>query len=151
MMPIIDEVIDPFAAAASEAHRKETAFVKEFDAELARHRRAREFAYRRLGLVRDLAKSAYAAADGACVGRQLEVLRTELGWHDCSAHQERVIEAFRQVAEAIGARFVAGTEQGGASVASAFGAFEDWYEKETGRPFLALLDHEIPELPLVDF
>ena len=37
------------------------------------------------------------------------------------------------------------------SVPDAFTTFEAWYEREIGSPFLTLLDHEIPETPVVDF
>lgn len=41
--------------------------------------------------------------------------------------------------------------QDAARVPDAMRAFEDWYEREFGKPFLALFDQEIPEFPVVEF
>jgi hypothetical protein len=146
MSATIEDVLQPFQAAASAAHIAETEFSKEFDRELARRRRAREFAYRRLGLLKELAKAAQAGtAESVAVA-----LRGELGWHETSAIKDRVLDAFKPVAEAVCSRFQAKDGEECKSIEQAFAAFEAWYLKDTGQPFLALLDHEIPEMPLVD-
>lgn len=146
MSATIDDVLQPFQAAASAAHVAETEFSREFDRELARRRRAREFAYRRLGLVKELAKAAHAGTTDLIVA----TLRSELGWHETSATKDRILDAFKPVAEAVRSHFHAKEGEECKSIEEAFAAFEAWYLKDTGQPFLALLDHEIPEMPLVD-
>jgi hypothetical protein len=147
MSASLEDVLQPFQAAASAAHVAETEFSKEFDRELARRRREREFAYRRLGLVKELAKAARAGTADSVV----TALRSELGWHETSAIKDRVLDAFKPVAEAVCSQFHAKDPKECRSIEEAFAAFEAWYQKDTGTPFLALLDHEIPEMPLVDF
>jgi hypothetical protein len=151
MSATLEDVLQPFQAAASAAHIVETEFSKEFDRELARRRREREFAFRRLGLVKALGKAACAESDEAAIAAQLSALRNELGWHETSAVKERALDAFLPVAKAIRSQFAPEDAKVCPSVPAAFAAFEAWYLKDTGQPFLALLDHEIPEMPLVDF
>jgi hypothetical protein len=147
----LDDVLQPFQAAASAAHIAETEFVKEFDRELARRRREREFAYRRLGLMKALGRAACTEADEDAIKAQFATLRSELGWHETSAVKERVLDAFLPVAKAIRGQIAPEEGKECPTVPEAFAAFEAWYLKDTGQPFLALLDHEIPEMPLVDF
>ena len=147
-------LIEPFEKAAEAAHRAEADYARQFDVELARRKRAREFAFRRLGLVRELVKAAGGDSDEAAAAAQVECLRAELGWHDLSPAKERIVAEFRKLAAAIHA-CAAGKDGKGKkplpTIAAAMAEFEQWYEKETGAAFLALLDHEIPEMPLVDF
>jgi hypothetical protein len=147
MSASLEDVLQPFQAAASAAHIAETEFSKEFDRELARRRRQREFAYRRLGLVKELAKAAHAGTADSVIA----ALRAELGWHETSAIKNRILDAFKPVAEAVCSQVHAKDAEECKSIEEAFATFEAWYLKDTGQPFLALLDHEIPEMPLVDF
>ena len=152
MTPTPDDLLQPFAQAASAAHMAEAAHAKEFEAELARRKRAREFAFRRLNLIRALAEPAAAAGSGeVAVAGVLAALRLELGWFDDSPYKARILEAFRPVAEAMRLNLCPAEGQPCPPLLEAFAAFETWHQKETGTPFLALLDHEIPEMPLVDF
>ena len=151
MSATLEDVLQPFQAAASAAHLVETEFSKEFDRELARRRREREFAFRRLGLMKALGKAACTEADEEAIKAQREALRNELGWQEISAVKERVLDAFLPVAKAIRGHIAPEEGKECLPVPEAFAAFEAWYLKDTGQPFLALLDHEIPEMPLVDF
>ncbi len=142
----------PFERAAEDAHRAEAGYAKQFEAELATRKRAREFAFRRLGLMRELLKSAGGDDHGAAIAAQVSCLKTELGWHDLAPLKEKTLDEFRKLAAVIHA--CTGLSEGKKKppdIAKAFAAFEAWYEAETGAPFLALLDHELPEMPLVDF
>lgn len=150
----LDELIKPFELAAEEAHRAEADYARQFESELARRKRAREFAFRRLGLVRELVKAACGDSDEAAVAAQVDCLRSELGWHDLSPAKEKTVAEFKKLASVIhtsAAGKDAKSKKARPSIAVAFADFETWYEKETGAAFLALLDHEIPEMPLVDF
>jgi hypothetical protein len=146
-----DKLIAPFELAAEEAHRAESDYSRQFEIELARRKRAREFAFRRLGLVRGLVKAACGDDDQAAIAAQVDCLRSELGWHDLSPVKEKIVAEFKKLASVIHASAAGKGRKGHATIAAAFAEFETWYEKETGAAFLALLDHEIPEMPLVDF
>jgi hypothetical protein len=148
-----DTLLKPFERAAEDAHRAEAEYAKQFEVELARRKRAREFAFRRLGLVRELVKAARANSDEAAIAAQVDCLRSEVGWHDLSPAKEKIVEEFRKLASAIHANAVvdAKGKTPPPTIAVAFTDFETWYAKETGGAFLALFDHEIPEMPLVDF
>jgi hypothetical protein len=149
-----DKLVKPFEQAAEDAHRAEADYAKQFEAELARRKRGREFAFRRLGLVRDLVRAACAESSEAAIAAQIDCLRSEVGWHELSPAKEKIVEEFRNLASVIHANATAtdaAAKQPQPTIAKAFAAFEAWYETETGAPFLALLDHEIPEMPLVDF
>ena len=150
----LDTLIKPFELAAEAAHRAEADHARQFEVELARRKRAREFAFRRLGLVRQLVKAAGGDGDEAAIAAQVDCLRAELGWHELSPAKEKIVAEFRKLASAIRACAAgkdAKSKKAQPSIAAALAEFETWYEKETGAAFLALLDHEIPEMPLVDF
>lgn len=150
----LDKLIKPFELAAQDAHRAEADYARQFEIELARRKRAREFAFRRLGLVRELVKAACGDSDEAAIAAQIDCLRTELGWHDLSPAKEKIVAEFKKLASVIHASTAvadAKRKKGRPTIAAALADFENWYEKETGAAFLALLDHEIPEMPLVDF
>ncbi len=150
----LDKLIEPFELAAEAAHRAEADYAKQFEIELARRKRAREFAFRRLGLVRELVKAACGGSDEAAIAAQVDCLRTELGWHDLTPAKEKIVAEFRKLASVIHASAAvadAKKKKARPTIAAALAEFETWYEKETGAAFLALLDHEIPEMPLVDF
>ena len=152
MTPTPDDLLQSFAAAAAVAHMAEAAHATEFEAELAKRKRARDFAFRRLNLMRALAEPATAAgSEEAAVASVLAALKLELGWFEDSPYKLRMLDAFRPVAEARRAQLCPVEGQPCPPLIEAFTAFEIWCQKETGTPFLALLDHEIPEMPLVDF
>ncbi len=150
----IDRLIKPFEQAAEDAHRAEAGYARQFEVELARRKRDREFAFRRLGLVRELLKAACKTDAEAAAAAQVDCLRSEIGWHDLSPAREKIIAEFTKLAAVIHnlatARQVKGKKPQPA-ITTAFAGFESWYAAETGSAFLALLDHEIPEMPLVDF
>jgi len=136
------------AIAANEA---EGAFRKRMMEELAALERVRAFAYRRLNLVREVAKGVASAEDKEeAVARGTAVVRRELGWeHDTESRTETLA----QLAAAIGAIFEgSAATQGDAApdLAGALAEFEGWYEATYGKSFWVLFDQEIPELPLVE-
>jgi streptogramin lyase len=133
---------------AREAQRQELLFRDEAAAGIARFERDRQFAFRRFNLAREIAAAVVESAgeDEALVGA-LGVLAREIGWSDESVARERLGDPVRPVAIAIW-RASQGKE---ANVAAAFADFEEWYASARGGPFLALLDREMPERPLVEF
>lgn len=141
---------------AKAAQAAEIAFRQTVTAEIARHERQRQFAFRRLGIARVLAAAVADADEEAdAVEAGGHALRRELDWFSGSETRTRVLAAARPLILAAWAAVRADGEAADAGTADAveeaFAAFEAWYEAETGAPFLALLDQEVPETPLVEF
>lgn len=153
------DFIADFNARAVAAQREEIDFRQNIAAEITKRERRRQFAFRRLDLAKTMAAAAHGAKDQAdAVSQQLAALKRELDWHSDSEARTRVLDAWRPVAEAIwlGIAPEEGSEQprqaaAPDAVALALAEFETWYEAKHGSPFLALLDVEIQELPLVEF
>jgi hypothetical protein len=145
------EVVQQFEAAAEMAHRAETEYAKQFEIELGKRKRAREFAFRRLNLIRELMRSAPAETQETSVAAQTGCLCRELGWHSASEATDKVLEEFRAFAGDLHAAIAEPEAKKKANLLESFARFEAWYEQEKGVPFLALFDNEIPEMPLVDF
>lgn len=137
--------------AAIAANEAEGAFRKRMVEELASLERARAFAYRRLNLMREVAKGVAQAEDKEeAIACGTEILRRELGWeHDTQSRTETLAH----FAAAVGAIFEgAAAAKGGAAPdpEAALAEFEGWYEDTYGKSFWVLFDQEIPELPLVE-
>lgn len=141
-------------AAAKAAQAAEIAFRRSVADGIARHERLRQFAFRRLGLAQALAAAVAAAeTEEAAAAAGAAALQRELGWHSETEARTRILDAFRPVTLAVWAEGRPAEEaaEDGVPVEDAFAAFEAWYEAEFGQPFLALLDVEIPEMPVVEF
>lgn len=150
--------LDRLDAAAKAAQAAEIAFRRSVADGIARHERLRQFAFRRLGLAQALAAAVAAAETAeAAAAAGAATLQRELGWHSETEPRTRILHAFRPVTLAVWAEGRPAEEaakaevEGGVPVEDAFAAFEAWYEAEFGQPFLALLDVEIPEMPVVEF
>ncbi len=142
--------------AAHAAQREEIAFRENVAAEIAKRERARQFAFRRLGLLKAVVTSSSAAKDEAeAVARGRVALKAELGWLSDTEARGPILEAWGAVAQAVWRALHpedgAGTDSELPSVGDAMAAFEAWYEATHGSAFLALLDQEIPEMPVVEF
>jgi hypothetical protein len=160
------------------AQRAEIDYQNNFAAELTRLERVRQFAFRRLELVRRMAAAGDVADDEQSVRRQSAALIEEIGWHGDTERRRMLLEAWRPVALAVwrelersrpGAGKASETATGTATgrggegpggtrapaseagIAEAFAVFEARYEAEVGTPFLALLDREMVETPVVEF
>lgn len=145
-----------FDAAAKTAQAAEIAFRNNVANEIARHERARQFAFRRLGLARDqLAAVSGAENEDAAAAAGAAALKRELDWHGETEHRARVLAAFRPVSLAVWAASkddgADAAEAANDAVDQAFAAFEAWHRDEVGTEFLAMLDQETPETPVVEF
>lgn len=144
-----------FDAAAKTAQAAEIAFRNNVANEIARHERTRQFAFRRLGLARDqLAAVSGAENEDAAAAAGAAALKRELDWHGETEHRARVLAAFRPVSLAVWAASKddgAAAEAANDAVNQAFAAFEAWHRDEVGTEFLAMLDQETPETPVVEF
>ena len=135
------------AGAAEQQHQKDAA------RRAAELKEARAFAWRRLNLMRTLAAAVRSAedAEAATAAGRAAMLR-EVGWNGATQAQRDVAERFAPVTLAVWAatRPEPDAEPEPGDAAAAFAAFEDWYAAERGAPFLALMEREIVELPLVE-
>jgi hypothetical protein len=123
------------------------------EAEVAAAVRERAFAYRRLNLVRILARAiGLANGEEEAVGRGLQAVRAELGWNADSETRVETLSRLAPVVRAAFASLATVNEQSvpAPDVAQALAGFEDWYERAYGRPFWVLFEQEIEELPLVE-
>ena len=142
-----------FEAAATAAGETETAVRKRAYAEIAAAERKRAFAYRRLHLMRTLARAiGDAGKEEEAVPRGLAAFRAELGWHDDS---ETRTETLTRLAPVVGAAFASlalaeGREVPAPDAAGALADFEAWYERTYGQPFWVLFEQQVEELPLVE-
>lgn len=146
----------PFIAdlerVAGEAQAEEVRFRKSFALEVEKRERARAFAFRRLGLMRIMAAAA-AGADTVETARaaQRDALKAALGWYGDSELRTTALEAWGAVADAVWAARTEAPDPDAPSPADALASFEAWYEVANGSPFLALLDQEPLEAPVVEF
>lgn len=142
--------------AANAAQREEISFRERIAAEVALRERERQFAFRRLGIAKVMARAAAASPDAeAAVAAQAAAFRRELGWHGDSDQRKRALNAWAAVSEAVWREVGPRPAQGEAeaelpSVGDAMAAFEGWYIAQFGTSYLALLDQDIPEMPVVE-
>jgi hypothetical protein len=131
------------AGAAEQQHQKDAA------RRAAELKEARAFAWRRLNLMRALAAAVRGAEDAeAATAAGRAAMMREVGWNGATQAQRDVAERFAPVTLAVWSATRPEPEPGDA--AAAFAAFEEWYSAERGAPFLALMEREIVELPLVE-
>jgi hypothetical protein len=140
--------LDSLDAAARAASTAERGWQAEAARRAAELKVERAFAWRRLNLVRAVAAAVRAAEDEptALAAGRAAMLR-EVGWTGATEAQRQVAEAFAPVVVAVRA---ATAEEGGADPAAALAGFEAWYAEARGAPFLALMDREPLDLPLVE-
>jgi hypothetical protein len=162
-----DQLLAQLAEVATAAQREEIAFRDNIGREIDKRERARQYAFRRLSLAELMLQAARASDDeDKAVAAQTATLRAEFGWYGESETRKRIFAAWRPVALAVWAavrpppeeaeseaetRPVAGEPRPPPDIAAALGAFERWYEAEFGSNYLAILDQEKQELPVVEF
>lgn len=154
-----EEFLGPLAEAAALAQREEIDFRDSVGREIEKRERARQFAFRRLSLAEIMLKAARRAADvDAAVAAQTAALRAEFSWHGESEQRKRIIAAWRPVALAVWDVVKPPSDEAETTedapppdIAAALAEFERWYAAEFGTNYLAILDQEIEELPVVEF
>lgn len=144
-------------AAARAAQAEEIRFRKSIAEEIEARERARAYAFRRLGLMRTLIKAARGTdAPQAARAAQLQALAAELGWPPPGDDPPAALKAFEPVADAVWLALVPPPSGAQAEApplpapAEALAAYEAWYRTAFGRPFLAILDQEPLEIPVVE-
>jgi hypothetical protein len=112
-----EPLLATFETAAAAAGQAEAAVRKRMEAEIAATERDRAFAYRRLNLMRTLARAMAAAETGEiAVGRGLGAVRAELGWEAESESRTETLGRLAPVVRAAFASITQGTHEEPASV-----------------------------------
>ena len=162
-MPTVESLIARLQADCTAAEANERAVRARVEAQVAAAETARAFAWRRLNALSDMAKAAAAEPEReAAIERQLVALFREIGWIETSLAElgegaQPLIDALRPIAEALHTQaHPAPAEEGkepepAADPIAAFRAFEAWYERERGQPFLKVYERYRPPTPLVEF
>jgi hypothetical protein len=149
--PAAQPLLATFEDAAAAAGQAEAALRKRVEAEIAAAERERAFAYRRLSLMRLLARSiGPAESEEAAVGRGLAAVGAELGWESDSDTRTQTLDRLAAVVRATFAGLASESEAPAADVTRTLADFEAWYERTYGRPFWVLFEQEVTELPLVE-
>jgi hypothetical protein len=158
-----DSLIARLQADCTAAEAAEKSVRASVEAQIKAAETARAFAWRRLNALSDMAKAAAAEPDPeASIERQLVALFREIGWIETSIAEvgegaQPLIEALRPVTEALHAQAHPAPAQEGelpapaADPIEAFRAFEAWYERERGQPFLKVYERYVPPTPVVEF
>jgi len=157
-----DDFLSTLRNAATAAQTEEISFRNNVGREIEKRERARQYAFRRLSIAELMAQAARGAADEElAIAAQTAILRAEFGWHGDTEPRRRIFAAWQPVARAIWAAVrPPPTVEADASVPPssprpditvALAAFEAWYLAEFGSNYLAILDQEMQELPVVEF
>ncbi len=140
------ESLDAAARAASTAEVEHQKAAARRAAEL---RSERAFAWRRLNLMRATAAAVRGAEDAeAATAAGRATLLREAGLTGATQPQRDIADRFAPVSLAIWTASREEAPEG--DPAAALAAFEAWYAAERGGPFLALMERETVELPLVE-
>ncbi len=152
MIPPVQAFLAELESAAISANAAEGELRQRVAREIARLERERAFAYRRLNLVREVAKAvASAENDERAIACGTAVVRSELGWEAESETRNETLQRFAPVVRAAFEGLCPPeTEETSAHIAEALAGFEAWYESTHGKPFWVLFDQYVPELPLVE-
>ena len=154
---------EQFLAALSEAaiaaQQEEVSFRNNVAREIETRERARQYAFRRLSTAElMLAAARKADSEETAVAAQAAALRAEFGWHGESEAHKRIVGAWRPVALAVWEVMKPLPENADEAdaqplpdVAAALAEFERWYEAQFGTNYLAILDQEKQEYPVVEF
>lgn len=163
-MPVtVDTLIARLQADCTAAEDAERSVRASVEAQIKAAETVRAFAWRRLNALTDMAKAAAGEQDcETAVERQLVALFREIGWIETSLAElgdgaQPLIDALRPTAEALHAQAHPVPAKDGEEPApvtdpiEAFRAFEVWYEREHGQPFLKAYERYVPPTPLVEF
>lgn len=148
----IDAYFVGLEQSAREAGIAEEKFRQETVSRMKELERARAFAFRRLNLLRNLAKAMSGAEDEAeAIERGRATFLCEVNWTGASDSQREALEKFEPVLVALWK--ICGEEastEDRAQVTRECDAFEKWFADNRNGPFLSLMEVEPVELPLVE-
>jgi hypothetical protein len=152
MNPVAASLVAEYEAAAKTAQQAEEALRKRLAQEIVHLERQRAFAFRRTRLIRTLAGGAAGAeSEAVAMTAQRRAVCEELGWSGESEAQGEILDRLQAVGRVVW-QCTCGVEEGTPSgVAAELERFEAWFEGARGKPFYALFDQYVPEVPVVDF
>lgn len=152
MIPPVQTFLTELESAAITANEAEGELRKRMAEEIARLERQRAFAFRRLNLMREVARAVSSAEDEEfAIACGTAVVRTELGWETEGESRTETLHRFAPVVRAAFQGLCPpDTGASTANVAEELAGFEAWYESTHGKPFWILFDQYVPELPLVE-
>lgn len=134
------------------ADRAETQFRKSYVDRLRALEIERVFANRRLHFIQALSDALSGVADAEkCALAGDRVLDAEFSLTLTNPNNAIIIERFRPVSQAIGATLSAEGEADHGAVLAQLADFENWYQRHTSQPFMALYDVYVQQTPVVDF
>ncbi len=154
-----DEFLGPLAVAAAAAQREEINFRDNVAREIEKRERARQYAFRRLSTAELMLQAARSSKDAeGAIAAQSSALATEFGWHGEGEAPRKILAAWRPVTLAVWEAVKPPPEDAEATpsapapdIVAALAEFERWYEAEFGTSYLAILDQEKLEYPVVEF
>jgi len=145
-------LVAEFEAAAKKTQQAEEALRKRMAREIADLERQRAFAFRRARLIRALAAAgAGAEQEEAAAAAQRRAVSELIGWSDASEARDAILDRLGPVGRIVWLCACGAEEGTPASAAAALQEFEAWFEGAHGKPFYALFDQYVPEVPVVDF
>lgn len=144
--------LDALNSAASNASVTEDDFRRNIASKMRELEDARAFAFRRLNLMKSVAAAVAGAKESEDAKKAgTDILYREIGWTGATEFQREGGAKFEPVALAV---WEATKEDAGESVLAdierELAAFEDWYAKAQDKPFMTVMEQELPELPLVE-
>lgn len=163
MTDLDDDFLSALRNAATQAQNEEISFRNNVGREIEKRERARQYAFRRLSITELMAQAARGAEDEErAIAAQTAVLRAEFGWHGDTEPRRRIFAAWQPVARAVWAAVrppppaeaipsALPPSSPPPDIGVALAAFEAWYLAEFGSNYLAILDQEMQELPVVEF
>lgn len=148
---VLQALVQRFDAAAHAASVAEEDYRREATVRVKALERARSFAFRRLNLL----KSVIAAMAGVEDEKEAEtqamaVFFREVNWNGASESQREVARRFLPVVNLLWLMRQDTRVTDIEAVEREFAAFETWFAENRNGPFLALMDGEVLELPLVE-
>ncbi|NVO16601.1 MAG: hypothetical protein HXX10_21450 [Rhodoplanes sp.] len=144
-------VLQALVAAADGADRAERQYRQEAAQRIAGLEQERTFAYRRLGLMRELVDAiAGADAEESALSIAAATLRGKLGWSSESEARSEVLERFAPVTQAL-FRSLTSEDDPAPSPQDVLADFERWYADSRRSPFWILFERYVQQTPLVDF
>lgn len=150
--PHLAQYLDELDQQAKAANVAEDEFRRNIAKRVRELEQARAFAFRRLNLMKSIGQAVAEAKDEEeAKAKAAAAFLAEVGWTGGSQSQRDVVEKFMPVALATWhAAKPEADEVAARKIAEELAAFEAWYAQNREAPFLALMQQETVELPLVE-
>jgi hypothetical protein len=145
-MSAFTSYVERLTATAKAASVAEQEHARQAAARAAELRADRAFAWRRLNLMRSVAAAVRDGEEGEAAAAGRAALFAAVGWSGATDAERAVADRFAPVVIEVRA----GARDEPADPEAALADFEAWYAAERGAAFLALMEREIVELPLVE-